>query len=176
MIIGIDPGARGGIAILENGELQVSQMPIVKSKWKNKDETNIDALALIAIFQAAIVRAKAAKDLIKIYIEDVHAIQKASGSSKFKMGYNLAMIHAVLDIVFGDYLLVQPKEWQIKTWRKKDLVFNKDAQKSIDTKKTSINAAVRHYPGESFIPKGKRTPQDGLCDASLIAKYGELYE
>jgi len=176
MIIGIDPGAQGGIAFLHKGKLTLHVMPIwteeiplsKPKKLKNgkmrthRTETNISIKQL--------------NDLLwdhrgaKVYCEHIKEIFGTSAQSNFKMGFNYGMVQAVLDHIFGDYFLVRPQEWTKEIWIDSDIV--KKANKRNDTKATSLNAARRIFPGESFIAPNGKTPHDGLVDAALIAYYG----
>lgn len=181
MIIGIDPGAKGGIVFLKDGKLTAHPMPIwteeiklskpkkLKNRIKtHRTEINISVNQLEALFKAAIGRGM--KSDFKVYVEQIKDIFGISSQANFKMGYNLGMVHSVLDRVFGEYYMVRPQEWQKQVWIDSDII--KKPNKRNDTKATSLNAANRIFPNESFILEGCKKPHDGLFDAALIAHYG----
>lgn len=185
MIIGIDPGAKGGIALLHKDKLDLYVMPtweqkILLSKPKelkggkiktHRTEVNISANQLERILIDRVI--SKGHDRPKVYVEDIKDIYGISSQANFKMGYNLGMVHSLLDRTFSEYFLVRPQLWQKEIWIESDII--KKPNKRNDTKKTSLNAAMRIFPEESFIAPNGKTPHDGLFDAALIAHYGELH-
>lgn len=168
MIIGIDPGSQGGIAFLGKS-LTVFKMPVIKIKNGKKTETHLS----ISDLKRLLLDSTYCGFEAIIYVEDVHSIFGVSASANFKMGYNLGMLHSLLDDLYGDYYLVQPKEWQKKIWTEQDYVIKENGRK--DTKKTSLNAAQRIFPNEPFLATDRSSvPHDGMFDAALIAYYGSL--
>jgi hypothetical protein len=84
------------------------------------------------------------------------------------------MIGAVMSYLYGATLdLVQPKKWQADIWANVDKIYK--TGKKIDTKKTSLMAAKRLFPNESFLATSRsRVPHDGIVDAALIAQYCKI--
>lgn len=167
MIIGIDPGAQGGICLLglDDG-IDLYRMPLFEEVINGKKVKHISVNKLEKILSPHVRWCQG------IYVEDVHSIYGTSAASNFKMGYNLGMLHSLLDRLFGEYFLIRPKQWQ-KVWVESDKVYRPN--KRIDTKATSLNAAKRLFPKETFIPDGCRSPHDGVVDATLIAYNGKHY-
>ena len=57
--------------------------------------------------------------------------------------------------------------------KKEDIVYLDSTETAINTKKTTLSAAKRIFPDETFILEGKRVPHDGMYEAALMAVYGE---
>ena len=170
--IGIDPGTKGGIAILTGVLNHIHPMPI----WEGKIDT--EKLARL-LFEN-----NGGEDVV-IIVEDVHAIFGASAKSTFNFGWICAQIHEVVYSGFTEVSnvhYIQPKVWQKEVWIESDIVrepTKRVAKKTglliqkIDTKKTSFNACKRIFPliNVPTTPKSK-VPHDGIIDALLIAEYG----
>jgi len=199
VIIGIDPGANGGVAFFYKGKLTCHPMPTwtvdiplknpKKKKIKRGDsvstkivthrkETNISVKQLEhLLLHVPISNGFITRQSTKVYVEDIKTFYGMSAQTNFKMGYNLGMIHSLLDRVFGEYYLVEPKVWQEQVWIDSDRVerikIKEDIKQSkLDTKATSLNAAKRIFPNERFVALDCRTPHDGMFDSALIAYYG----
>tara|TARA_Y100000310_G_scaffold243676_1_gene248222 strand:- start:7054 stop:7629 length:576 start_codon:yes stop_codon:yes gene_type:complete len=184
-VIGIDPGVDGGIAFYDGDKVTLFEIPTfeistplakpkkLKSGLKtHKTERYISTKGLLEILVY-----KIGISSCKVVIEDIASFYGISASVNFKMGYNLGMIHALLDIHAEEYHLVKPSVWQKKIWIEDDKVIRhnpsaKVRQSKTDTKATSLNAAKRIFPKTNFIPEKKRKEHDGLIDAALIAHYG----
>lgn len=158
LYVGIDPGKNGGIVTI-NSEGVLKLYPIPKIK------TNVDYRELYSIFNAI------EGDNIYCVIEEVHSVFGSSAKSNFNFGYIsgvlLGMIISREDI---SYEMVPPKKWQKEIWSSSDIVKKENGRN--DTKATSLLAAKRLFPGESFLatPRSKK-PHDGLYDAALLAEY-----
>jgi hypothetical protein len=171
-IIGIDPGLKGGIAILrESKQPQIEPIPLTDNKKE------IDIFYLASILEST----DAFRDTTEIYLEDVHAIFGASAKSTFNFGYVCGQINTVC-CQFASTILVQPKVWQKAVWINKDIVTNPTGRfykksklpiTKIDTKKTSYNAVKRIFPNVVIpITPRSKVPHDGVIDSLLIAEFG----
>ena len=154
--VGIDPGVTGGVAFLhENGELELSVIPKIKNK--------VDYRELSRLLSGR-------EGDVKVCIEDVHSIYGSSAKSNFSFGLIKGFKMGVCYTC--DYVieLVPPKTWQKEIWTNADKVLKSGGK--TDTKATSLMAAKRLFPNETFL-KSKRAkkPFDGLYDAALIAEY-----
>jgi crossover junction endodeoxyribonuclease RuvC len=100
-----------------------------------------------------------------IGIENVHAIQgKAGNSSNFSFGLGKGILMGLVAGMNIPYTLVNPKTWQKVAWE--------GVTKQANNKKTSLVAAKRLFPTESFLPTERsRVAHDGLVDSALIAYY-----
>jgi hypothetical protein len=167
--IGIDPGLRGGIAILDK-EIKVYPMPFINNELD------------IFVFKDILLSTRLGVYTTQIFLEDVHAIFGASAKSTFNFGYICGQINTICCQTGCMVQLVQPKVWQKEVWINEDIVANptgKFYKKSklpitkIDTKKTSYNAVKRIFPNVAIpmTPKSK-VPHDGIVDALCIVEYG----
>lgn len=187
--IGIDPGLKGGIAVVQDSKIiSLSSIPTFKVEHKlakpkvskkgsfttHKIETHIDPDAVVKIF----------KDIYEpgdmVYIEDIASFFGISAAVNFKMGYSVGVIQSILHMNTDIFMLVKSGIWQKTVWIDSDKV-KRAAQNSkvkegrVDTKATSLNAANRIFGSQDvFINKGCRTPDDGLVDAALIAYFGQI--
>lgn len=93
ILIGIDPGASGGISVLEKGELATYKMP----------ETEADIVNFFRQFDP---------NNSKAMIERLHGLPRMSSTAMFSFGRNYGTLRtalAALKIPFDD---VPPKNWQ----------------------------------------------------------------
>ena len=180
-IIGIDPGLDGGISIMIDGTLvNLIQMPvtieITKKKTKKgefKQMRHIDAYKLADILFSH-------KDA-KIYMEKVNPFAGMGSFQSTRMATSIGRIEGIMIGMGLKFIYVTPGQWQKDVWHEKDRVMRKTPDKktkqgNTDTKATSLNAALRLFPNVNFIPKGDRTPHDGLFDSALIAEHGRRCE
>ena len=158
MIIGIDPGLKGGIAFLDDrGKLyKAIQMP-------NKTRDMFTAISSI-LYE-------------KIDVHTVSWIEKSQPhrSTKnhkegimqiFSNGFNYGKIYGVLDIICGDHLGELNEVYPI-TW-KSAFKLSKDKQKSIDL-------CLNLFPeSREYIIGARGGKHDGMAEAILIAYYGYL--
>ena len=150
LIIGIDIGAKGGIAALYNNELTYAPLGDTKSwiDWIKSFKTKPEL----------------------VVIEDLHSIFGASAKSNFQFGVNNGIVIGALETMTYKYEKVAPKTWQKAIWKQEDRV-SKGIK--VDTKATSLNAAKRLYPKETFLISSRSSvPHDGVVDAVLLATYG----
>lgn len=164
--IGIDVGAKGGIAIVdENGQLiLLERIPDIKGK------TDYNTLA------GFFTQFKESFPNSTVFIEDVHSIFGSSAKSNFSFGSIKGFKMGLCAALRLRYELVQPKAWQKEVWNPSDKIYKSGAKKkTVDTKATSLLAAKRLFPDETFIATSRsKKPHDGLVDAALIAYYGFL--
>jgi len=140
--VGIDPGAKGGLCIINKREKTFS--------FSFKKELYIKALNdLIELYT---------KDDIVIGLELVHSMKGNGVRSMFTFGENFGWIQGVLDTLELKYELIRPQEW-----KKHFGLIGSD-------KKQSCIKALELEP--TLQCKGKRGGlQDGICDAYLITRY-----
>lgn len=149
--IGIDPGNKGAIALLQDGEVtEYMAMPLVGK------EINVRSLmAFIGQYQNPIV-----------VIEKVHSMPKQGVASTFTFGKGYGKIIGAIEAFSYSYMLVAPHEWKKKVlagmnWKK--------------NKKASIEYCHRRYPDVNLLAtEQSRKPHDGIADAICIAKYGHI--
>ena len=149
IIIGIDPGAKGGIAFLSKDKLlDAMKMPIAGK------QLDITAIAhTISYF-----------DVKLAVVEKVHAMPGQGVTSMFKFGKSYGTLLGILGTLKIPTKLVTPQAWKklILAGTKKD----KDA---------AIEYVRMRYPDFPIILPRCRKPHDGICDAICIAEYGLKY-
>jgi crossover junction endodeoxyribonuclease RuvC len=151
-----DVGKKGGLAFLDK-ELKLVNMHIMPMIGKEYDIQEIKNLLSNPEY-----------DILHIGIENVHAIQGRTGnSSNFSFGLGKGILMGMVSGLNIPYTLVNPKTWQKVAWE--------GVTKQSDNKKTSLVAAKRLFPEQSFLATERsRVPHDGIVDATLIAYYINL--
>lgn len=143
-VIGIDPGKKGGIAVLRDGELE-SVYP-----WDS------DTLILTLAHQKPAL----------VTVEKVHAMPNQGVTSMFHFGQSFGEIIGICNAMnyyegWENLMLVPPQTWK----RACGLIGG--------SKSDSIRLAMELYPETDFkATRRARGPADGLCEAALIARYG----
>lgn len=163
--IGIDPGKQGGIvAIGPRGIIGKWIIPLIGD--------SVDANEIWTILKTL----KESYDLTLV-LEDVHSLFGMSAATNFSMGHTLGILDGIIAISKIRLIRTPPKTWQKEIWQKDDMQYKplKAEQKkpSVDTKLTSMKAAMRLFPGADFRKSNRATnPHDGICDACCLAEYG----
>lgn len=154
MIIGIDPGCTGALAILnDDGELvDTLLMPTIKVGTKNR----VNGAAVAAWLQGH--RIDHALEPWNAFLEQVGAMPGQGVSSMFTFGHAAGLVEGVVTGAGIPLTLVTPQAWK----KKAGLIGqDKDAARS---------RAIQLYPGCRLLDlKGKG---QALADAILIARHG----
>lgn len=164
-IIGIDPGINGAVTCMdESGE--VDFIEIIP-----RNAGGIDASILNDLL------ADPHGEIIRVYIEDVHAIYGSSAKATFTFGKVCGIIEGIVVANHIPYVYVQPKVWQkemfqgVKEIRKPPT--KKGVKGRIDTKAMSEIACKRLFPDVKFLATERcKKVHDGMTDSCLIAEYG----
>lgn len=180
--IGIDIGANGGIAIIE----ETGKLVFTSTIPKVKDRVDLNELnKLIKSFTER-------TDYNQVIIEDLHSIFGAGAKSNFNFGWINGAIEAIIVSSELSYFKVSPKAWQKISWQgirpitnivaayKTDKLSGKKTangtRDKIDTKGTSLLAVKRLFPKSDFKVTAKgnasKNDHDGIVDAVLLAYYG----
>lgn len=151
--LGIDPGAKGALCILDSNSKQLWFM----------NTPGID-ITPRAVYDW-ILDLNLITPIKRIAIEDVHAIYGTSAGSNFKFGMNTGMLHGIIGATGFGYELVTPKVWQ-----KGCGVRFKKGMKAPDKKRAVASLALQLYPSALLYgPQGGLL--DGRADALCIAHY-----
>jgi len=95
ILLGIDPGASGGIGIYEHGVLRAEKMPATeRDTWDLFDRLTFD------------------RHPIHAALEKVHAMPKQGVSSTFKFGQSYGFLRACLVAAGIPFVDVTPGVWQ----------------------------------------------------------------
>lgn len=144
-IVGLDPGLKGGIAILSDS-ISVHPMPV--------DERGVDVQKLFALLPQSPTH---------VFIEEPFLLTVQGARSALTIGVNFGRILGVLEYGKHAYARIHPLIWQRAV----------GITKNGNTKAQSVSLCQRLYPHVPLIPERCRVPHDGIADALLIAHYGK---
>jgi crossover junction endodeoxyribonuclease RuvC len=152
MIVGIDPGAKGAIAYVDNGVLiRVVDTPSKMVVVSGKERARVDEYGLATEISHMV------GPFDEAYIENVGSHPRESGAAGFAFGLACGIVRGVLGARGIPYSLVTPQEWK--------------RGMSCPTDKNGARArAIELFP--EFAAQFKRVKDDGRAEASLIALYG----
>jgi hypothetical protein len=167
IVVGIDPGLRGALCILgvcdrpeffEAGPVHpiLVQMPVTSGKRPDYNLSEIEAFLENAVKVG----------LSRLYVERSQPLPPSMGGSlaNFHRGRSLALWETMCHCLRIPIEFVPPQ-----TWQREMLAGCSGA----DTKARALQAAQRLFPGLELrrTPKCKK-PDEGFCDALLVAEYG----
>ncbi len=160
--IGIDPGLKGGIAVLDS-EGYCTTLWDIPTEINDKGKKELDIFKLDH-FIGRVKNSMIIKDqgTLIVAVEKVHSMPGEGVTSAFNFGYMLGGIHAVLKSNKLAYVNISPQKW------KKYFNLSKD-------KKEAVRLAEKLYPEtkeQLYGPRGGI--KDGRAEALLIALY--LYD
>jgi len=146
IIIGIDPGLTGAIAVLHDGRLtEIYDMPTAPRGSRN------------AVIPAALTDILRQWDDGLAFVEMVHSMPGQGVSSAFNFGHGCGVIEGVLAALRIPSTLVTPQKW------KKAMSVSAD-------KGQARGRAMQLFPASSS--RFARVKDDGRAEAALIALYG----
>lgn len=161
IIVGIDPGLSGAVAVINTGmgTVEIHDTPteqIVKAKGKKTDYLPANMAALFRVYSHTIDHA---------FVEKVSAMPGQGVTSMFGFGKGFGIWQGVLAGLGIPYTLVIPQRWK------------KEIMEGLGDKEAAIGRALQLYPQVSELLSVKRgivTKQQaiGRADALLIAEYG----
>lgn len=146
MILGIDPGLKGGWAALDPLDQAAGPMPLAGDLY--------DCAAFIDI-------AEHVGTPRLVVIERVGAMPKQGLSSTFKFGRGFGQLIGMCQALRWPFILVTPQAWKAKVL----------AGTGHD-KEAAIAFCRSRYPGVPLVQPGCRVAHDGVADAVCLAHYG----
>lgn len=179
VIIGADPGASGGLCILDHQGWRVTKMP----------ETIGD---VCEFFRAAKSDAMLHASQVKCYMEEVFGFagEGQPGSSMFNFGRGFGRLEGLLHALEVPYEIVRPQKWQralgvppIEGRKKSKRQPGMSDEQWADMRRaiSTYNAALKRdhkrqlkEMAERLCPSIKLTLS--TCDAVLLAEYGRRQE
>ncbi|WP_419833505.1 hypothetical protein [Endozoicomonas atrinae] len=151
VIIGIDPGLSGGIAVLESTSMQLMKlvdMPVSPEGNKRK----VNGYGLMTIFGGY-----TRNDVEMVYLEKVGAMPGQGVVSMFNFGRSYGAVESAVSLMGFPLTYVTPQSWK----RRAGLTGSgKDA---------SRGKVLDLYPDADV----HRKKDNGRADAVLIARYGD---
>ena len=156
VIVGIDPGLSGAIALLDpdDATIRIVDMPTNEFATSTKNKTEVDPYGIVAELQQDTVE--------HVYLEEVFSSPQMGVTSSFNFGEGKGMIRGVLAALGIPLTQVKPQRW------KKDMRVPAD-------KKAAVMRASQLIPGAAPLFKGPRGGvYDGRAEAALIALYAAM--
>ena len=147
IIAGIDPGKKGGVAVL-NGK---------KAKLINTPE---EPIGMANVIRSAINEAYVDNEDLYVYIENVHAFPTDTRSSAFKFGMNYGMWWGILASNKITPVKVHPRIWMKE--------YTPLPKEKLPRKRELKERGQRMYPDVKVTLR--------TSDALLIARYGLITE
>jgi hypothetical protein len=158
--IGIDPGKRGAMALINRDSVSVQPIPIIPGSKISRDEYN-----LVFIREWLLNETAEQTGNVFVTVERSQPLPpKIRGSiAQFQRGVACGWEWMLVGMSIP-YQLVRPIEWQ-------KVMFA--GTPGADTKQRSIIAAQRLYPDVSLLrTERSKKPDHNLADALLIAEFG----
>ncbi len=146
--IGIDPGQKGGIVLIDHRPKVTSYCPMPDTVTGMVEE--IRSLISVAGEEPADVA---------LITELAQVMPKQGAVSGFTYGRHFGAIEAIAVALGLPYHEVRPGKW------KKDMGLNSD-------KTNSIKLCERLFPGVQLVLPPCRVKHDGIAEAILIAEWG----
>ena len=163
--LGIDPGGKGFITAIINGEYEFYSI------------SDLNALEINKVLASL----KGRGNVVAI-MEEVHALHQSAAKATFSFGEIFGLLKGLLIANNIPYHLIPPKTWQKEIWTNADIVVayknvvikgKTSVRKEINTKATSLKAAIRMFPTIDFRKTERcKFPDDNKVDSLLIAEYG----
>jgi len=152
IIIGIDPGLNGAIAVLKNNKvLDIFDVPVMPEGKKNKRQLNSAQLAKLLkdiIYE---------KDDVMVVVENVSAMPGQGVTSMFNFGQTFGAIKGICAAMSLPIFFVRPAKWK----KHFDLINS--------SKDASRTKAIEMYPLIS--DKLSKKKDVNKSDAILIARF-----
>lgn len=167
LIAGIDIGTNGALALIDDKSNVIRLNPFLINTV-----VEYDLLYITKIINN--VCDDHIGECILFCMEDVRNIQGSGSSANFNFGKKYGEIDGILSMIelVKEKVRIErvsPRKWQKKIWVESDKVFSNMGK--IDTKKTSLNAFNRIFPGVDARQNNNcSVPHDGIVDAALIAE------
>ena len=152
IVVGIDPGLSGAIAILENNKvLNIFDMPVMAEGKKNKRQLNSAQLV-------SIIKNNTKPDVeIAVVVEQVNAMPGQGVTSMFNFGQTFGAIKGVCAALELPIFFVRPSKWK------------KHFELINSSKDSSRTKVIEMYPSlSSQLAKKKDVNKS---DAILIARF-----
>lgn len=151
IVIGIDPGSKGYMAIYYRHLNEYTFIPL--------EETKEVRMKLNSFFGLNCV----------VCIEHVKALHGAGSTSTFQFGKSVGFITGLVSAFELPLCEVTPKRWQTEMWEAQDKV---TINSKLHTKQTSLRCAKRLHPNIDFRRNEKCSkPDDNKADAVLICDF-----
>ncbi len=146
LFVGIDPGIKGGIAMIYGDKYTAIPMPA----------TRLQLYTVLKLW--ADTYGQTGKTTT---VESVHSMKGQGVASTFKFGKGYGEVLGVCTALGFQIVEPTPQAW------KKAMLAGTDKSKD-----ASIQAAENLFPQINLVPERCRKPSDGMAEALLLAEYG----
>ena len=169
--IGIDPGIKGAISVVDQRGNLIRCTPFEFVIEKTKSGRKMKRPAISALNELFSLISK--YDIKKALVEKQVAMPGQNSVGTFNTGKGYGIILTLLEVYHIDYEIISCKEWQEEMIQDRTPVESKLRRvKRKQLKLDSVRAAIKLFPDYNF----KRTERskvdsDGLTDSALIAAY-----
>jgi len=156
IIIGVDPGLTGGIALL---------FPAARAMFSETDEIRLFAIPVVGkeIDFKTLRLALDVERPVHVFLERAQAWPKMASRACFNYGASYWGVQAICACLKIPCTLVPPAKWH------RALIVGRDG----NPKMRALQTVMRLFPDvDLIIGKGKK-PHQGVVDALLIAHYGQ---
>lgn len=164
--IGIDPGTKGYISIIDETGKFIESFPLLKNA------KNIDVVEI----SNTLLNLSKYEDNCRVIIENIHAIFGSSAKGTFNFGFIAGLIEGVIATIGLPYTKINPKIWQKEMFRGVNVITKPSTTSKtqvIDTKKMSFLASHRIFPTVDLRRTSKcKNEDDNFSDSLLMAEYG----
>lgn len=146
IVVGIDPGARGALAVLNHG---LPEAHLVMPQDLR------EIISWVESYTPA-----------HVFIEKAQSFPGQGVSSAFNYGRHYGELLGILQALQIPFTAVGPRLWTSKMHM---------GISGTEAKKKSLEAFHRHFPMVDACPPRCKKPHDGIVDAYLIAAYGQRF-
>lgn len=170
-VLGVDPGLKGGLALLASGAVRVHPMPVIEGK---NGRPAYDVPGLIRLLQSMTGDGPLRQHVVA-FVERLGPMPPmiaraggrmagaGGGQANYQRGRASMLFEALLPAMGIEFHLVGAKQWQDEML----------PLRGGDTGERSILAARKLFPDVSLYPSSRsRKPSDGLADALCLADFG----
>lgn len=152
LIVGCDPGAKGAIAYVLDGNLvSIEDMPADEVKVGGKVRTRVNSALVAEALNPLGVR------IGHVYIENVNARPMEGAAGAFSFGVSCGILHGVCGSLGLPMTLITPAEW-------------KRAMRCPADKGAARKRACELFPAHAA--RFSRVKDDGRAEAAMLALYG----
>lgn len=151
IVIGIDPGIKGALAVMEKGRItSVQSLPTIATGVGSRREIDLPQLAHA-------LDALGKHEPVRVYIEQVGAMPGQGVASMFSFGRSYGGILGVLAGLFMSTTRVTPQQW------KREFSVGADKEQVRRRASELLPDCAHYWPAKAH---------DGRAEAALIALYG----
>jgi len=170
LLIGIDPGVSGAIAVVGGGQVACYEMPAVEINGKRR----VDPAGLHGVLAGIL----AAGDCMAV-LEHVQGVQGTGATSAFSFGRSFGIVEGVLAGMAIPHTLVRPQVWTKALGLAGMAIPHTLVRPQVWTKALGVSrdkgshraAAARLWPKHADL--FSRVKDDGRADAALLCHWYE---